>query len=133
MSILDTDKDFRILVKAGELADYTIKITDNAKRFPKKYRFTFVNRMQNISLDIYELINTANELNTNDKIALSQRIRLQNQAITKCKTLLFLINLCYKNEKIALNEKQAIAWAKYVVNVKNMTIKWHNQDRMKRK
>ena len=133
MSILDTDKDFRILVKAGELVDYTIKITDNSKRFSKKYRFTFVNRMQNISLDIYELINTANELNTNDRTALEQRLRLQNQAITKCKTLLFLINLCYKNEKIALNERQAIAWAKYVVNVKNMTIKWHNQDRMKRK
>lgn len=133
MSILDIDKDFRILVKAGELADYTIKITDNNKRFPKKYRFTFVNRMQNLSLDIYELINIANELNTNDRIDLSQRLRLQNQAITKCKTFLFLINLCYKNEKIALNERQAIAWAKYVVNVKNMTIKWHNQDRMKMK
>lgn len=133
MSILDSDKDFKLLVKAKDLANYTLKITDNAKRFPKKYRFTFVNRMQNLSLDIYELINTANELNTNDKIGLEQRLRLQNQAITKCKTLLFLINLCYKNEKIALNERQAIAWAKYVVNVKNMTIKWHNQDKMKRK
>lgn len=131
MSILDGDKDFKILVKAKDLASYTLKITDNAKRFPKKYRFTFVNRMQDLSLDIYELINTANELNTNDNVALAQRLRIQNKAITKCKSFLFLINLCYENDKIALNEKQAIAWARYVVDVKNMTIKRRNQDKLK--
>lgn len=92
--MIEIDKDFQLLTKAKDLANHTIKITDNPRRFPKKYRFTFVNRMQNISLDIYELINTANELNTNDKEALKERLKLQNLAITKCKTLLFLITLC---------------------------------------
>ncbi|MFR3736815.1 MAG: four helix bundle protein [Anaerococcus obesiensis] len=104
-------------------------MTENSRRFPKKYRFTFVNRMQNIALDIYELINTANELNTNDPEALKERLKLQNEAITKCKTLLFLITLCLENESIALDDRQAETWARYVLNVKNMAIKWHIRDK----
>lgn len=127
------DRDFLLLVKAKDLAKYTINMTENNKRFPKKYRFTFVNRMQNISLDIYELINEANELNTNDPVALQDRLKLQNLAITKCKTLLFLISLCLENKNIGLDDRQAQAWAKYVLNVKNMAVSWHNKDRAKRK
>lgn len=40
------NNEFLLLVKAKDLAKYTMKVTDNPKRFPKKYRFTFVNRMQ---------------------------------------------------------------------------------------
>lgn len=129
----DKNNEFLLLVKAKDLAKYTIKITDNPKRFPKKYRFTFVNRMQDMVLDIYELINTANELNANDKQALTERLRLQNQAITKCKTMLFLIDLCLENESISLNNRQAEIWSKYVCNVKNMTINWHVKDKAKLK
>ncbi len=127
------DRDFLLLVKAKDLAKYTINMTENNKRFPKKYRFTFVNRMQDLSLDIYELINEANELNTNDPEALRERLKLQNLAITKCKTLLFLISLCLENKNIALNDRQAQAWAKYVLNVKNMAVSWHNKDKEKLK
>ena len=127
--MIDGDKDFLLLVKAKELSKYTITMTENSRRFPKKYRFTFVNRMQNIALDIYELINTANELNTNDPEALKERLKLQNEAITKCKTLLFLITLWLENESIALDDRQAETWARYVLNVKNMAIKWHVRDK----
>lgn len=126
---INYDKDFLLLVKAKELAQYTFKMTDNQKRFPKKYRFTFVNRMQEMTLDIYELINTANELNINNPEALKERLKLQNKAITKCKTLLFLITLCLEEEKIALSGRQAEVWAKYVLNVKNMAVRWHQKDK----
>lgn len=33
------DKDFILLSKAKELIKYTLTMTDNAKRYPKKYRF----------------------------------------------------------------------------------------------
>lgn len=127
------NNEFLLLVKSKDLAKYTIKITDNSKRFPKKYRFTFVNRMQEMVLDIYELINTANELNTNDKQALIDRLRLQNKAITKCKTMLFLIDLCLENESIGINNRQAEVWSKLVCNVKNMIINWHVKDKAKLK
>lgn len=130
--MIEIDKDFQLLTKAKDLANHTIKITDNPRRFPKKYRFTFVNRMQNISLDIYELINTANELNTNDEEALKERLKLQNLAITKCKTLLFLITLCLENENIGIDDRRAEYWARYVLNVKNMAVSWHMKDKQRK-
>lgn len=127
------NNEFLLLVKTKDLIEYTLEVTDNSKRFPKKYRFTFVNRMQNIVLDIYELINTANELNTNNKDTLTERLKLQNEAITKCKTMLFLIDLCLKKESIGIDHRQAEVWSKHVCNVKNMTINWHVKDKTKLK
>ncbi|MGO3017873.1 MAG: four helix bundle protein [Anaerococcus sp.] len=127
------NNEFLLLVKAKDLIEYTLEVTDNSKRFPKKCRFTFVNRMQNIVLDIYELINTANELNTNNKDTLIERLKLQNEAITKCKTMLFLIDLCLKKESIGIDHRRAEVWSKHVCNVKNMTINWHTKDRAKLK
>lgn len=131
--VMNFDKDFLLLVKAKELAKYTFNMTDNIKRYPKKYRFTFVNRMQEMTLNIYELINAANELNTNDPVALQERLKLQNEAITKCKTLLFLITLSLEIKTIALNDRQSEVWAKYVLDVKNMAVKWHSKDKEKMK
>lgn len=127
------NNEFLLLVKTKDLIEYTLEVTDNSKRFPKKYRFTFVNRMQNIVIDIYELINTANELNTNNKDTLTERLKLQNEAITKCKTMLFLIDLCLKKESIGIDHRQAEVWSKHVCNVKNMTINWHVKDKTKLK
>ena len=44
----------KVFDKAVELIDYTIIITDSKSRYPKKSRFTFVDRMQNMTLDIYK-------------------------------------------------------------------------------
>lgn len=127
------NNEFLLLVKVKDLIEYTLEVTDNSKRFPKKYRFTFVNRMQNIVLDIYELINAANELNANNKDTLIERLKLQNEAITKCKTMLFLIDSCLKKESIEVTHRQAEVWSKHVCNVKNMTINWHVKDKAKLK
>ncbi len=126
-----SNNEFLLLVKAKDLVKYTMKVTDNPKRFPKKYRFTFVDRMQNMVLDIYELINMANELNTNNEQALTERLKLQNQAITKCKTMLFLIDLCLENENVGIDFRQAEVWSMHVTNVKNMAINWHTRDKKK--
>lgn len=128
-----SNNEFLLLVKAKDLVKYTMKVTDNPKRFPKKYRFTFVDRIQNMVLDIYELINMANELNTNNEQALTERLKLQNQAITKCKTMLFLIDLCLENENVGIDFRQAEVWSRHVTNVKNMAINWHARDKKKMK
>ena len=43
----------KVFERAQALIDYTMIITDNTDRFPKKARFTFVDRMQNMSLEVY--------------------------------------------------------------------------------
>lgn len=44
----------KVFDRARALIGYTMTITDNIKRFPKKTRFTFIDRMQNMTLDIYK-------------------------------------------------------------------------------
>lgn len=46
-----------VLVKAKALADYVITVTEKS---PKKFRFTLVNRLQNYTLDVIEIIIKAN-------------------------------------------------------------------------
>ena len=44
--------ELTIVGKAKDLVNHTLTVTNNAKLFPKKVRFTICQRMQNISLQI---------------------------------------------------------------------------------
>lgn len=47
------EKELQVIVKAKELALHTMKLTSNCNRYPKKYRHSLVDKMQNKCLDIY--------------------------------------------------------------------------------
>lgn len=47
--------EFNVIVKCKDLIKHTFTITNSTERFPKKYRFTLVNRIQDKAVDIYEL------------------------------------------------------------------------------
>ena len=38
--------EFNVIVKAKDLVKHTFTITNSTERYPKKYRFTLVNRIQ---------------------------------------------------------------------------------------
>lgn len=50
------ETDLKVILKAKELAEHTLRITSNCNRYPKKYRFSLVDKMQNKSLEIYEYL-----------------------------------------------------------------------------
>ncbi len=54
------ENDLKVIQKAKELATHTLKVTSNANRYPKKYRFSLVDKMQNKSMEIYEMLFEAN-------------------------------------------------------------------------
>ena len=108
-------------------------MTDSTKRYPKKFRFSHVNKMQDIAIDIFESIQTANELNINDPEELKERLYLQNRAITKCKTLSFFIELSFENESINIDGKQCKAWTKYILDVQYMAVRWRTKDKERTK
>lgn len=118
--------EFIIITKAKDLVKHTFLMT-NEKRFPKKYRFTVVNRLHDMTLDIFEYIQEANELDLSDIQEYKERQYRQKKALTKCKTVLFLIELAF--EKGLINTDQCAAWTKHVLDVKYMTAKWKKQDR----
>ena len=53
------EKELFVIVKAKDLGNYIFTVTDKS---PKKFRFTLVSRMQNLSLDIIENLYRANQV-----------------------------------------------------------------------
>ena len=66
--------EFNVIVKAKDLVKHTFTITNSTERYPKKYRFTLVNRIQDKAVDIYECVLEANELDLRDALHAAGRI-----------------------------------------------------------
>lgn len=119
-------QEFSLITKAKDLVKHTDMMVSE-KRFPKKYRFTLVNRLQDRTLTIYESIQEANELDLSDPQEYRERQQLQKQVLTDCKIVLFFIELAF--EKGLISNDQCAAWSKCVLDVKYMTASWKKKDR----
>lgn len=119
------ENELRVILKAKDLAEHTLRITSNCNRYPKKYRFSLIDKMQNKSLEIYENLYEANR--TDIKNYRLERSELQTKAITKCDELLFYIELSMKLNII--NVKSMEYWSKMVSDVKHMAIAWRTKDK----
>lgn len=119
------NRDLQVIVKAKELAKHTLILTSNANRYPKKYRFSLVDKMQNKCLNIYEALYEANRTDIRD--FKRERLELQTKAITYCDELLFYIELSCELNIINMDSMEY--WSKMVTDVKHMTIAWRSKDR----
>ena len=119
------DNDFKVIVKAKELALHSFKLTSNCNRYPKKYRHSLCDKIQNKSLEIYELLFEANRINnTTDKAARCETI---TKAITYCDELMFYIELSMNLN--LLSGDSAEYWSKLATDVKRMSIAWRTSER----
>lgn len=119
------ETELKVIIKAKDLAEHTLRVTSNCNRYPKKYRFSLVDKMQIKSLNIYEALTEANRTDlTNYK---RERLELQTKAITYCDELLFYIELSYKLNII--NDKSMEYWSKMVSDIKHMAIAWRSKDK----
>ena len=118
------NNELKVIVKSKELAVHTIKLTSNCNKFPKKYRFTLCDRMQNKSMNIYELLLEANRTHLSN---LTLRNDLQTKVILNCDELLFYIEMCLQLQIIQPNSAEY--WSKLVSDIKFMTIKWRTKDK----
>lgn len=119
------DNDLKVIVKAKDLAVHTFKLTSNCNRYPKKFRHSLVDRMQNKSMDIYESLLEANRIHnvTNKR----ERCEMITRAVTLCDELLFYIELSMILE--LLNDKSAEYWSKMVTDVKYLALGWRKSER----
>lgn len=120
-----TNEDLRVITKAKQLAKHTLIMTSNARRYPKKFRFSLVDKIQNKALEIYEMLFEANR--TDIKDYKRERLELQTKAITHCDELMYFIELSY--ELNIINSGSMEAWSKMVMDVKHMAIAWRSKDR----
>ncbi len=121
--------EMTVFAKAKELIDHTLTLTDNTNRYPKRVRFTLVNRMQDYAIGIFEGLLQANELDLTIPAERDRRLSLQRQVMTDCKLLLYMIELSYKQHYI--NAGSCEYWSKMVFDVKYMTAAWHKRDKQR--
>lgn len=119
------ETELKVILKAKELAKHTLIITSNCNRYPKKWRFSLVDKMQNKALEIYEYLHEANRTDLKDYAR--ERFELQTKAITMCAQLLYYIELSYQLNII--NIKSTEYWSKMVSDVKHMAIAWRSTDK----
>lgn len=117
--------ELKVILKAKELCEHTLRITSNCNRYPKKFRFSLVDKMQNKVLEIYEYLYEANR--TDLKQYARERSELQTKAITHCDELLFYIEMSMKLNIINVNSMEY--WSKMVTDVKRMAIAWRSKDK----
>ncbi|GHU56311.1 hypothetical protein AGMMS49975_19380 [Clostridia bacterium] len=85
--MIEKSGDLLVVTKAKELCAYIMTVTQKS---PKQFRFTFVSRLQNLSLDVIENIYFANEIyigKGGEKNA-EKRLALQHHALTALRTCL---------------------------------------------
>lgn len=119
------ETELKVILKAKDLAEHTLRVTSNCNRYPKKWRFSLVDKMQNKALEIYEYLYEANR--TDLRCYARERSELQTKAITHCDELLFYIEMSYKLNII--NDKGMEYWSKMVTDVKHMAIAWRSKDK----
>ena len=121
------DTELKVILKAKELAEHTLRVTSNCNTYPKKYRFSLVDKMQNKSLEIYEYLHEANR--TDLKLFGRERSEMQTKAILNCEILLFYIELSYKLNII--NDRRMEYWSKMVSDIKHIAIAWRSKDKQR--
>ena len=119
------ETQLKVIVKAKELMKHTYILTMNVNRYPKKFRHSLVDRMQIVSMDIYELLLEANRINNQTEKKF--RCETITKAIVSCDKLITYIELSMNLE--ILNPKSAEYWSKMVSDVKYMAIAWRTAEK----
>ena len=108
VKIPQSSSELIVLTKTKDLVKYIFQVSKNS---PKKYRQTFINRLQNLGLDIVENMYLANDIliAKDDNQSYQQRLLFQKQANTKLKLLEYFAMLAYESDCILFRHYEQIA------------------------
>ena len=119
-------KPFEVISKSIDLMRYTIQITSNHKRYPRKF-IILIQKIQSTCLDIYDSLMRANRLQLQLNNEKEERLKLQTEAVTLCDEL-----SCYVQISMDLNligSDTVENWQKKISDIKYMTIAWRSKDK----
>lgn len=117
---------FEVLVKARELAKYTIEITKNTKVFKPEYQTALTDDIIRTAKNVFIKCWTANNIRVNTKEQAEERNRLQYEADQDCNNLLALIDLA----KVIyhLKSKRIKFWAEKTIVARTLIREWRTSD-----
>ena len=118
--------ELAVITKAKDLCSYVVKVTQKS---PKQFRFTFVSRMQNLSLSVLENLFYANDvfLTKNDLMAKRERLSFQRKAMTDLKLLGYISMISMEHGCILSKQFEQIS--RYITECQNLLGAWMNSDR----
>lgn len=110
-----TKNETPVMRDSRKLCYYTLRVTQNLNNFPKKYRYTLVDRLISSALDIHDNISDAN-LSWG-----SERIVYQTEAIKSCRKMDFYLQCVYE----VLKPKCSIPhWSAMLENIEKQIVNW---------
>ena len=115
-----------IVTKAKDLSAYVMTVTQKS---PKRFRFTYVSRLQNLSLSIIENIYRANDTFIGGVDALekySRRLDYQHQALTELRLLGYMAQTSLEQKCILTKQYEIIS--RGVFDCQNLLGAWINSD-----
>lgn len=117
-----------VIIKALDLADYTIKITANEKVFDPKFRAAITDDLVAHAKDIYLICWTANNIRvTSDIETYKKRKELQDEAIVKCTVFLGMLDIAKK--VFHLETRRVTYWGNKIINCRKLIRAWRNADK----
>ena len=130
MSVPESERGhgkFEVLVKANDLAVYTMRITKNPKVFMPEYQTALTNDIINTAKEIFIKCWTANNIKVGDDAEnYITRKRLQEEAARECNNLLALIQMA--KPLFHLAGKRVKYWGKKTIEVRNEIRDWKAGD-----
>ena len=115
-----------VIVKANDLATYTIKVCSNEKNFPKHYRWCITSKIVESALDINNNITMANAVFVSDKSDYELRKKFQNKAIAASYALLSMMDIAYRT--FGIKSETIEYWTGLVIDVQNYLRNWKKSD-----
>ena len=118
--------ELQIITKAKELCAYVMTVTQKS---PKHFRYTFVSKLQNLSLSVIENLYRANEVyvEKNDSEAIERRRELQRTAMADLKVLAYFSMLAMEQQCILAKQYEQIA--RLSTDCQNLLGAWMNSDK----
>lgn len=118
--------ELSVITKSKDLCSYVLTVTQKS---PKHFRYTFVSRLQNLSLEVLENIIRANDIfiSKSDVFSQNERLKFQRNALTSLKLLGYISMLAMEQKCILPKQYEMIS--KYIHDASNMLGAWMNSDR----
>ena len=118
--------ELTVITKVKDLCSY---IMIRPQKSPKKFRFTFVSRLQNLILNVIENLYRANDVfvTKEDSAAQKKREEYQRKALTDLKVLGYFVMLSYEQGCILAKQYEQIA--RQIADCQNLIGGWMNSDR----
>ena len=118
--------ELTVITKAKDLCSYVMVITQKS---PKHFRYTFVSRLQNLSLNIIENLIRANDVfvSKGDVASQMRRLELQRSSMTDLKLLGYIALLSMEQKCILPKQYEQIS--RQSSECQNLLGAWMNSDR----